>query len=105
MAQLKLFHFVGVVILATIATYAQKPISTSICEVTNSPENFDNKMVELQGTVVSGFEVFAIRDPDDRCGMLWLTFAGGGPVASVSFGSQTPRLERSPVELHEDREF
>ena len=60
-------------------------------------------MVRLRATVASGFEAFGIRDPSDKCGMIWLTCPGGGPVASASFGPATPNLQRPPVKLKSDR--
>src|SRR4029078_4274619 len=38
--------------------------------------------------------------PANKCGVIWLTYAGGGPVASTSFGPATPNLQRAPVKLN-----
>jgi hypothetical protein len=77
-----------------------------VCEITLSPASFDGKRVQLRATVASGFEVFGIRDPgNEKCGLIWLTYAGGGPVASVSMGTKTPHIRPQPVELKHSREL
>lgn len=83
--------------------FAQHSVTkTTVCEVIAHPERFDNKFVELHAIVVSGFEVFAITDPEDKCGRLWLAYPVGGPVAMTSFGNATPELRRSAVTLKKD---
>ncbi|HVR38985.1 MAG TPA: carboxypeptidase-like regulatory domain-containing protein [Thermoanaerobaculia bacterium] len=80
--------------------------TTSACEVTRTPASFDGKRVRIRATVISGFEIFGIRDPDDaQCETIWLTYASGGPVASTSFGGSAPQPERAPVRLQKDRAF
>jgi hypothetical protein len=79
---------------------------TTICDVMKSPEAYDGKLVRLRATVRSGFEVFAIADPDGRdCNALWLVYPGGGPTASLSLGSSTPAAERPAVILKKDAAF
>jgi hypothetical protein len=69
------------------------------------PSAFDNKLVRVRATVVSGFEVFGIRDPEGDCDTIWLTYDEGGPVASVSSGQSTPASQRKPITLIKDRNF
>jgi hypothetical protein len=38
-------------------------------------------------------------------GFYWLSYAGGGPVASVSLGTNTPTIQRPPLVLREDGQF
>jgi hypothetical protein len=89
----------SVAILLLVSAAAAQPVQTGVCEVTQSPASFDGKIVRLRATVVSGFEAFGIRDPGDKCGVIWLTYPGGGPVASTSFGPSTPNLQRAPIKL------
>jgi hypothetical protein len=89
-----------------IGSAAAKPVPTSVCEIARSPASFDGKLVRLRATVVSGFEAFGIDDPNNKkCGMIWLSYPGGGPVASTSFGPATPNLQRPPVRLKNDRQL
>jgi len=82
------------------------PVQTSVCEVLVNPGMFDGRMVQFRATVNSGFEVFAVEDPENpACGRIWLSYGGGGPTASVSFGLSTPRVQRPPIVLHRDRHF
>jgi hypothetical protein len=93
-------------ILLLVSSAAAQPVQTSVCEVTQSPASFDGKMVRLRATVVSGFEAFGIRDPsNDKCATIWLSYPGGGPVASTSFGPATPNLQRAPVQLKNNRQL
>jgi len=79
---------------------------TTVCEVMQSPAAYDGKIVRLRAKVLSGFEVFAIADPDGRdCQRLWLEYDGGGPSASISFGPSTPTVARPPVMLKKDAAF
>jgi hypothetical protein len=79
------------------------PTSTSVCEVTINPASFDGKIASLRATVVSGFEVFAIRAPEGDCGRVWLDYSEGGPVASTSLAVH--RSSRDPVILFKDSNF
>lgn len=79
------------------------PTSTSVCEVTINPASFDGKIVSLRATVVSGFEVFAIRAPEGDRGRVWLDYSEGGPVASTSLAVR--RSSRDPVILFKDSNF
>jgi hypothetical protein len=75
-----------------VGSAAAQPVQTSVCEITQSQASFDGKIVRLRATVVSGFEAFGIRDPgNETCATIWLSYPGGGPVASTSFGPATPR--------------
>jgi hypothetical protein len=81
------------------------PVDTTICDIAVHPQDFDGKAVRLRATVLAGFEVFAIRDPQNDCANIWLSFAGGGPEASLSFGAQTPAMVRPELPLTRDRRF
>ena len=76
-----------------------KPIATSLCDVLRSPADYDGKIVRVRGTVVAGFEIFAVRDPVSADCRVSLEYAGAGPVASTSLGALTPRIDRPAIEL------
>jgi hypothetical protein len=92
-------------ILVLVRSAAAQTVQTSVCEITRSPAAFDGKKVRLRATVASSFEAFGIRDPGHGCGLIWLTYPGGGPVASTSFGPLTPNLQRPPVILKNNRQL
>lgn len=79
------------------------PISTSVCEVSRNPAFYDGKIVSLRAAVASGFEVFAIRSPEDNCGGMWLEYSEGGPTASTSFA--VSRQPRTAVTVVKDENF
>jgi hypothetical protein len=79
------------------------PIGTSVCEVTANPTSFDGKVVSLRATVLSGFEVFAIKPPEGECGGMWLAYSEGGPVASTALSVSRP--PRDSVTILKDRNF
>jgi len=76
---------------------------TSICEVAANPTSFDGRIVSLRATVVSGFEVFAIKEPSQDCGGMWLSYSEGGPVASTSFAVSRPK--RAPISVVKDNNY
>ncbi len=61
-------------VLVLVSSAAAQTVQTSVCEITRSPASFDGKMVRLRATVAPGFEAFGIRDPSDKCGVIWLTY-------------------------------
>lgn len=96
-----------IAVLAAMASAKDEPkivpTSTSVCEVTASPASFDGKFVSLRATVLSGFEVFAIKAPERECGGMWLAYGEGGPIASTSLSVSRP--PRDPVTILKDRNF
>ncbi len=72
--------------LVAVCSSRAQVVSTTVCNVAKLPSAFDGKFVRVRATVTSGFEIFAIRDAEGDCGGIWLTYPGGGPVASVSMG-------------------
>jgi hypothetical protein len=92
---------------AAIAAGAQaKPLVATVCEITQNPVRFDNRIVELRATLAGNFEISAIRDPDHQnCGSLWFTYPGSGPQASVSMNSLVPTQSRPTITLKKDDAF
>lgn len=91
------------VLLLLASSAAAETTLTTVCAVLRAPASYDGKTVRLRATVASGFEIFAIHDPKSTdCGTIWLTYAGGGPIASTSMGALTPTVSRPEMTLHED---
>jgi hypothetical protein len=69
----------------------EKPLETTVCEITENPSAFNNKMVRLRGHVFVNFEYSTIEGDGCSDG-LWLTYGdGSGPpglVAYVGGGAQ-----------------
>lgn len=64
-------------------------IDTSVCEVLANPQLLDGKTVRIRGTVIAGFDEFAVKDASGCSGpasAIWLAYPEGtkgkaGPVA------------------------
>ncbi len=83
----------------------EKPIVTSLCEISKNPANFDGKLVQLTAKVRTGFEVFAIGDPSDSsCKSAWFVIPGGSGTTSKSFQTGA-RKGYPPVALRDDRKY
>src|SRR5260370_35627712 len=91
--------------LVALCSSRAQVVSTTVCNVAKLPSAFDDKIVRVRATVTSGFEIFAIRNAEGDCGVIWLTYPGGGPVASVSMVNLIPDLQLSPIKLRRDGEF
>jgi hypothetical protein len=65
-------------LIAVVASGAQRPqhepeaISATICGIAKNPERYDGKTVRLPAVLATGFEIFALRDPERRCDDIWL---------------------------------
>jgi hypothetical protein len=81
------------------------PIQTSICDVFGDSHQFDGKTVRLKAIIITGFEVFAIKDPQEDCSRIWLTYPGGGPSTLLSIDSKVPVINRPNVALRRDNNF
>src|SRR5208283_5651345 len=100
---------------------AAAPVDVNVCDVVKNPASFDGKMVRIKGTVVAGFDEFAIKDATDpNCGFqvnaIWLSYPQGtkgkaGPAAMVqvqparNFSGQYAPPARTPVTLDKSKEF
>ncbi len=96
-------------------------VDTTVCDVVKKPEPFNGKMVRIKGTVVAGFDEFAIKDATDpNCGFqvnaIWLSYPQGtkgkaGPAAILQIqparnftGKYTPPT-RTAVTLDKSKDF
>jgi hypothetical protein len=83
-----------------------KVTDATVCEVAKDPAAFDNKFVRLRATLVEGFEISAIEDPQNRkCGALWFTYPGSGPEAMMSISGLLPTVPRPAVHLKRNHQF
>ena len=73
---------------ALTSSLAAQALDTSVCDILTNPGSFDGKTVPIKGTVLAGFEEFAIKSAGCNVGnnAIWLTYPEGtkakaGPVA------------------------
>ena len=103
--------------------YAQvaAPVDTTVCDVVKKPEVLNGKIVRIKGTVVAGFDEFAIKDATDpNCGYpvnaIWLAYPPGtkgkaGPAAMLvvqparNFTGKVTPPARTPVTLDKSKDF
>ncbi len=96
-------------------------VDTTVCNVVKQPESFKGKMVRIKGTVVAGFDEFAIEDATDpNCGYpvnaIWISYpqgtkgkAGAAAIVEVQparnfTGKYTPPA-RTAVTLDKSKDF
>ncbi len=105
------------VCLAALGALHAQTVDTTVCEVLKNPASFDGKIVRLKGTVISGFDEFAIKD--SSCGQavngIWLSYPEGtkaksGPVAMVQLrlDKNSPAAtipNRTAVTLDKNKDF
>jgi hypothetical protein len=107
MRKTALYCFCLIVVLTSLGEAETKPTNlatnTSVCEVVSTPEWFNGKVVSLRATVLAGFEVFAIKAPEEDCGRMWLEYAERDSQASSSVAA--PRRNNHSMKLVEDTNF
>lgn len=97
---------------------AAQTVDTSVCEILANPQSFDGKTVRIKGTVIAGFDEFAIKD--SSCGQavnaIWVAYPEGtkakaGPVAflQIQLARNNPATasdtNRPPVKLDKSKDF
>jgi hypothetical protein len=104
--------------LAMVGSLAGQVVDATPCDILANPQSFDGKIVRLKGTVIAGFEEFAIqasgcKQPADA---IWLSYPEGtkgkaGPAAYVrmQLGRNNPGSAASPnrpaVKLEKNKDF
>ena len=119
----RVFVMLGLILAFGCGLHAQAaaPVDVKVCDVVKNPASFDGKMVRIKGTVVAGFDEFAIKDTTDpQCGFqvnaIWLSYPQGskaksGPVAMVTvqpahnFAGTYQAPARTTVALEKSKEF
>jgi hypothetical protein len=103
------------------AQAAPQVVDATVCDVVKKPAPFDGKIVRIKGTVIVGFDQFAIKDATDpNCGYpvntIWLEYPQGtkgkaGPAAIVelqpakNFAGQDTLPTRPAVTLDKGKDF
>ncbi len=93
-------------------------MDASVCAILANPQSFNGKIVRVKGTVVAGFEEFAIRGTgcNQPVNAIWLAYPGGtagkaGPVAflRLQLGRNHPGTvatdSRAAVALDKNKDF
>jgi len=91
-------------------------VDVAACDILANPQSFDGKTVRIKGTVVAGFEEFAIKASGCNQGAIWLAYPEGtkakaGPVAVVQLqlGRNSPASVANPnrpgVKLEKNKDF
>src|SRR5208282_1548074 len=118
---MKRFLVLVLAILGLSCALNAQVTDTTVCDVVKKPAPFDGKIVRIKGTVVAGFDEFAIKDAaDPNCGFpvnaIWLAYPQGskgkaGAMAMLTIqparnytGNYTAPT-RSAVTLTKDKEF
>src|SRR6185437_16033838 len=109
--------FVCFFLLAAGHTLAQA-VPVAICDILAHPSTYDGRVIQVSGTVVSGFDEFVIKDRS--CGQpidgIWLSYPEGtkakaGPSAmlTLQLAANSPAKPvastRPPVILDRNKEF
>jgi hypothetical protein len=93
-------------------------VDSTVCDILASPQSFDGKIVRIKGTVVAGFEEFAVKGVgcNQVVNAIWLTYPAGtkgkaGPAAflRLQLGKNHPaavaNVGRDPVTLEKNKDF
>lgn len=105
-----------IVCAAVTCPLAAQVVDASVCDLLANPQSFDGKMVRIEGTVVAGFEDFAIKAPGCNQAAIWLVYPEGtkakaGPVAAVQLQlaqnnpASVANLNRPGVKLEKNKDF
>ncbi|UWZ81987.1 hypothetical protein [Occallatibacter riparius] len=112
----KSFAFLCLLIAAVTAS--AQVLETKICDVLAHPSAFDGKVVRLTGTVIAGFDEFAVKNNscNQAINSIWITYPAGtkakaGPAAMLTLqlaknspGDQAAP-KRTPVTLDANKDF
>jgi hypothetical protein len=104
--------------MAAVTSLSAQTIDTTVCDILSNPPSFDGKIVRVKGTVVSGFDEFAIKDSNCKqpVNVIWLAYPEGtkakaGSTALVQLqlaknSSGTAVMpSRSAVRLDKNKDF
>jgi hypothetical protein len=100
---------------------AAAPVDVKVCDVVKNPQAFNGQTVRIKGTVMAGFDEFAIKDATDpNCGypvnVIWLDYPAGtkgkaGPAAVLviqparNFAGKFTAPTRAAVTLDKSKDF
>jgi hypothetical protein len=116
----KLPTLFALIIFSTLLAPSVKSqaVDASVCEVLHNPASFDGKLVRLKGTVIAGFEDFAVTDSscNEPANAIWLDYPEGtkgkaGPAAMLRLSlsknnpATAPASTRTPVKIEKNKDF
>ncbi len=102
--------------LFVVTALSAQSSQTKVCDIAANAAQLDGKVVQLKGTVISGFDVFVIEDSSCPQAKIWLDYPEGskaksGPVARMSLqlaknspGNAAAR-DRAPIKLDKNKDF
>lgn len=103
---------------AVTSSLAAQVVDASACDILANPQSFDGKIVRIKGTVVAGFEDFAVKTSgcNQIAGAIWLAYPEGtkakaGPVAVVQLqlgrnnAASIANPNRPSVKLEKNKDF
>jgi hypothetical protein len=110
--------FLFVCLASVVTSLPAQTVDATVCDILSNPQSFDGKIVRVKGTVIAGFEEFAIKDASCRQAVnaIWLAYPEGtkgkaGPAAVLqlqlaknSTGSDVAP-SRAAVQLEKSKEF
>jgi hypothetical protein len=116
--RIRAFVFGGLLLVAASISGAAQITDASVCDILANPQSFDGKIVRLTGTVVGGFDEFAIKNGDchQPVNAIWLAYPEGtkaksGPAAVIFLqtagngGASSSAPARSAVALEKNKDF
>jgi hypothetical protein len=93
-------------------------VDSTVCDILANPQSYDAKIVRIKGTVIAGFEEFAIEGPGctQTINAIWLVYPEGtkgkaGPAAflRLQLAKNNPAdvtsVSRAPVALDKNKDF
>ena len=113
------FTFVVLMSLLMISfSVSAQIVDSTVCDILANPKSFDGKTVRIRGTVIAGFEEFAVKGSgcDQVINAIWLAYPEGtkakaGPVAFLrlqlgkNHTAAIANVSRPPVILDKNRDF
>ena len=110
--------FAAALFLATSLCLHAQAVDATVCDILKNPASFNGKIVRVKGTVVAGFDQFAIQGKDcgQRVDAIWLSYPEGtkgkaGPAALLelqaakSFSGNVDAVNRAAVTLDKSKDF
>ena len=101
-----------------IPSFCRRSSGLDGCDILANPQSFDGKIVRVKGTVIAGFEEFAIKGSgcNQTVNAIWLAYpestkGKAGPVAflRLQLGKNNPasvtNVRRSPITLDKNKDF
>ena len=98
-----LFLVVPSLAIGQAASPGEKPLETTICELSGHPNRFDGELIQVRGYVTRGFEDFTLHDSPlpfaSSCkARIWLELGGDGKGPRNYMVVDTARLYNAPAE-------